>query len=278
MVETTDRASNTRQASRDARRALHARDRILGIVAHDLRNPLNTIIMSAGLMKDLHLSDEQQQHQIEVILSSGRRMNRLIQDLLDVARIEGEQLNLRPKLQTPGELVGEAVDLNVARAATRSIDLFVGRCDPHGRISADRDRLLQVLSNLIDNAIKFSPEGCRVEVRAEAVESAIRFSVIDNGAGIPADDIAHLFDSFWQGTRKSIEGAGLGLAIARGIVEAHGGDIGVDSTRGCINASVGWTSDPGYRVRRCGQHGRVVGCWRARVVPRRGPGPLCREG
>jgi signal transduction histidine kinase len=232
MAETTDRASTTRKGNRDAMRALQARDRILGIVAHDLRNPLNTIIMSAGLMKEVHLSEEQQRHQIEVILSSGRRMNRLIQDLLDVARIEGQQLNLRPELQTPSELVHEAVELNVARAADRSIDLRVGPCDRHVRISADRDRLLQVLSNLIDNAVKFSPEGYTVEVRAEATESAMRFSVIDNGAGIPADDITHLFDSFWQGTRTSIEGAGLGLAIARGIVEAHGGVIGVDSTPG----------------------------------------------
>jgi signal transduction histidine kinase len=232
MAETTDRASTARQANRDAMRALQARDRILGIVAHDLRNPLNTIIMSAGLMKDVHLSKEQQRHQIEVILSSGSRMNRLIQDLLDVARVEGEQLKLRPELQAPSELVREAVELNVARAATRSIDLRIGPCDRHVQISADRDRLLQVLSNLIDNAVKFSPEGCTVEVRAETMEPAMRFSVIDTGAGIPADDIAHLFESFWQGTRKSIEGAGLGLAISRGIVEAHGGEIGVDSTPG----------------------------------------------
>ncbi len=231
MAETTGRAS-ARKANRDAMRALQARDRILGIVAHDLRNPLNTIVMSAGLMKDLHLSEEQQRHQIEVILSSGRRMNRLIQDLLDVARVEGEQLNLKLELQMPSQLVREAVELNVVRAAARSIDLRVGPCDRHVRISADGDRLLQVLSNLIDNAVKFSPEGGTVEVRAEAMESAMRFSVIDNGAGIPADDIAHVFDSFWQGTRSSIEGAGLGLAIARGLVEAHGGVIGVHSTLG----------------------------------------------
>ncbi|MEX1183180.1 MAG: HAMP domain-containing sensor histidine kinase [Gemmatimonadota bacterium] len=232
MAETTDRSSTHRKANRDARRALQARDRILGTVAHDLRNPLNTIIMSAGLLKDLHLSEEQQRHQIEVILSSGRHMNRLIQDLLDVARVEGEHLKLNRELQAPSQLVREAVALNEARAAARSIDLRVGPCDRGVRISADRDRLLQVLSNLIDNAVKFSPEGCTVEVRAEAMESAMRFSVIDTGAGIPADDIAHLFESFWQGTRTSIEGAGLGLAIARGIVEAHGGDIGVDSTPG----------------------------------------------
>lgn len=220
------------QQYREARRALKERDKILGIVAHDLRNPLSTILMSAELLRDVPLTEEQRMHQIDVVLSSGRRMKRLIQDLLDVARVENEQLPLDLDVQRPHELVRDAVALNITRAAGRSLDLRVGDCDTTACIRADRDRLLQVLCNLIENAIKYTPEGGTIDVCAMPIDSGVSFTVRDSGPGIPEADLGRVFDTFWQKNRPSIEGAGLGLAIARGIVEAHGGTIGVESTVG----------------------------------------------
>lgn len=217
---------------RDAREALMGRERILGVVAHDLRSPLTTIVMSAELLRDLPLSEEQRAQQLEVIINSGRRMNRLIQDLLDVARIESDRLQLERSSQEPESLVRDAVELNAVRAAAKSLRLEHGAAVGTHLVCADRHRLLQVLSNLIDNAIKFTPEGGRIMVSVDEVDGQVRFSVEDTGPGIPADAIPHLFRSFWQAPMASLDGAGLGLAIARGIVEAHGGVIWAESAPG----------------------------------------------
>jgi signal transduction histidine kinase len=217
---------------REAQQALRARDRVLGIVAHDLRNPLNTINMSAALLLDPAFSEVQRTRQAQMIQRSVKRMDRLIQDLLDIARIEADRLNLNREIQDPRDLVEEAVELHASLAAARALVL---RCDWGQEvlaISVDRDRLLQVLSNLIGNAIKFTPEGGNIEVRAEQTDEGVRFSVRDTGPGIPAEDLPRLFQPFWQAKRGSVDGAGLGLMIARGIVEAHGGTIGAESAPG----------------------------------------------
>lgn len=217
---------------RDAQRALEARDRILRIVAHDLRNPLNVIGMSAELLLEQPLPEERRAQQLEVIRRSARRMNRLIQDLLDVARLEANRLLLQRTLEHPEELAREAVELSAVVATAKGVALRWTADLGLPRISADRDRLLQVLSNLIDNAVKFTPEGGRIEVRVERAEDAVRYAVADTGAGIPAAELPHLFEPFWQARRQSVEGAGLGLTIARGIVEAHGGRIWAESAPG----------------------------------------------
>lgn len=217
---------------RDLQRALRERDRVLGVVAHDLRNPLNVIAMSAELLRDLPLSEDRRARQLEVILDSTTRMDRLIQDLLDVARMEGGRLQLRRQSHDPELLVREAVDLNAARAADKSLRLDVTSTGAAPPVWADRDRILRVLSNLIDNAVKFTPEGGHVEVRVKAVEQGTRFAVADTGPGIASDELPHLFQPFWQAQGGSEEGAGLGLAIARGIVEAHGGSIWAESVPG----------------------------------------------
>ena len=217
---------------REAQRALDARDRVLGIVAHDLRNPLNVISMSAELLLDESFSPSQRVQQAQMILRSAKGMNRLIQDLLDVARIEADQLILHREAQAPRRLALEAIELNVALAVARDLTL---RLEPSAHlplVSADHDRILQVLANLIGNAIKFTPKGGRIDVRLEKVDGAVRFAVADTGPGIPPADLPHVFQSFWQARRASVEGAGLGLMIARGIVEAHGGRIWVESEPG----------------------------------------------
>jgi signal transduction histidine kinase len=222
---------NARQY-RGASEAVAARDRILGIVAHDLRNPLNTIVMAAELIRYVELPAEKRDHQIDVILSSARRMNRLIQDLLTIATIEADRMPLQRELLSPSALAHEAVEIAAQSAASRSVGLRAVAAGELPLISADPDRLLQVLSNLINNAIRFTPEGGEVVARVESTRSDVQFAVADNGCGISSEDLPFIFDSFWRRRGQTVEGAGLGLAIAKAIVEAHGGSIGVDSVVG----------------------------------------------
>jgi signal transduction histidine kinase len=217
---------------REATRALSARDRVLGIVAHDLRNPLNVISMSAELLLDPSFSETQRADQVQMILRSAKRMDRLIQDLLDVARIEADRLFLQRTSLDAGRVGREAVELNSSLAAVKSHELRLDVEPGVPLISGDRDRLLQVLSNLIGNAIKFTPAGGAIQIRVEQAPEGVRFGVADTGPGIPADDLGRLFQPFWQAQRGSLDGAGLGLMIARGIVEAHGGTIWAESEEG----------------------------------------------
>ncbi len=222
---------NARQFG-EAQRALQARDRVLGVVAHDLRNPLNTIVTSTELLLQLPLSEDQRAHQLQVIMRSAMRMDRLIQDLLDVARLEADRLVLEREALVPCALAREAVEQSGPRAAARHQSLTVAPCHGVPMISADRHRILQVLYNLLENAIKFTPEGGAIEVSAVALGDHVCYTVADTGPGVPAEDLPHLFRSFWQGKVHRAEGTGLGLAIARGIVEAHGGRIWVENRPG----------------------------------------------
>ena len=217
---------------RAAQQALQARDRVLGVVAHDLRNPLNNIIMAADLIGNVPLSPEQLASRVQMILNAAQRMNRLIQDLLDVARLEAGRLVLELTDNDPVSLANEAVELSAARAAAKSLHLSIESVPDLPRISIDRDRILRVFTNIIDNAIRFTPDGGSIVIGVAMRGDAICFSVADTGPGIAADDAVHLFEPFWQ-LHGSSEGAGLGLTIARGIIEAHGGEISVDSTPGC---------------------------------------------
>lgn len=223
-----DNARLYHQAQRD----LLARDRVLGIVAHDLRNPLNAIVMSTEILLDTSFPEALRFQQARMILRSAKRMDALIQDLLDVARIEADRLNLNREICDPGEIGEEAVEMNAALAQSRNLSLRYEAGRSVRAVPVDRDRILRVLSNLIDNAIKFTPEGGQVRVRVEEVDEELRFAVSDTGMGISQDDLLHIFESFWQSRRRSQIGAGLGLMIARGIVEAHGGRIWAKSRPG----------------------------------------------
>ena len=220
----------------DAQQAARIRDEVLRIVAHDLRNPLNTILLSAGVLGELLAADAKERRtenqQIETIRRSVQRADRLIQDLLDVARVEAGTLAVQTAPLPAAALAHEAVELHRSLADKKGIRLEAVLPTELPTVAADHDRILQVFSNLIDNAIKFTPEGGRVTVRAERGEHEVIFSVSDTGPGIPQEQLAHLFEPFWQAKRARRAGAGLGLAIARGIVEAHGGWIGVESEVG----------------------------------------------
>jgi signal transduction histidine kinase len=216
----------------DARAALLARDRVLGIVAHDLRNPLNTITMSVQLLLNGVVPEAARERQLSVILRSAEWMNRLIQDLLDVTRIEANQLAIERTVEEPASIVAEAAEMNASVAGAKGITLTWTHGEALPVISCDRDRLLQVLTNLIGNGIKFTAVGGRIELSVERVGERVRFAVMDTGVGIRADDLPKLFQPFWQAHRDRLDGAGLGLTIARGIVEAHGGAIWAESAEG----------------------------------------------
>jgi signal transduction histidine kinase len=157
--------------------------------------------------------------------------DRLIHDLLDVARMQSGKLTLDAQATDPRALVHESVELQKPMANQRRIRLEPVTTEDLPPVEADRHRLQQVLGNLLANAIKFSPEGSTVSVIADLQKDSVRFSVKDEGPGIAPQEMPHLFDPFWQ-ARKGAGGAGLGLAICKGIVKAHGGQIWVDSKPG----------------------------------------------
>jgi PAS domain S-box-containing protein len=219
---------------REAQDASRIRDEVLSIVSHDLRNPLNTILMATGFLLEMAPQPERRTSikQLEIIRRQAHQMARMISDLLDVARLEAGHLRVEEVRENPVSLVREACEAARPSAQAKGLEFHVDWPDELPHICADRQRLLQVLANLLGNAIKFTPEGGRVELRAEQAGDAVRFQVIDDGPGIPQEEQRNLFQRFFQGSHARGAGAGLGLSIARGIVDAHGGRIGVRSEPG----------------------------------------------
>ena len=220
-----------------AQLATQARNDLLAIVSHDLRNPLHTIQMAASFL--LELADEPNpavpvKSQLQAIHRSARRGNALIQDLLDASRIEAGRLAVDTAPTDAASLIDDTIAEMTPIATEASIQLAREWDGPAVRVAADRERAGQLFANLIGNAIKFTPAGGRVVVSGglDPSDGDVRFSVSDNGPGIPEDQVPHLFDRFWQAKRASRAGAGLGLFIARGIVEAHGGRMWVESSVG----------------------------------------------
>lgn len=229
MERQVDRA-NARAA--EAQAASAAREEVLRIVAHDLRNPLGTILMAADLLGELSMTEESRSKQAAIVKRTGARMNRLIQDLLNVARMDTGRLTVEVREVDPAVLIANALELMQPLAQEASLALVADLVNSLPRVSADVERIGQVFSNLIGNAIKFTPSGGTITLRADVVDARVWFSVTDTGPGIPPEQLEQVFGQFWQGRTTDSRGIGLGLTIARGIVEAHGGTIGVDSEVG----------------------------------------------
>jgi len=220
----------------EARSAVRARDEMLAIVSHDLRNPLNTVRMGATLLLEREDRRAGNTQALQMIERAVGRMDRLIEDLLDVSRLERGTMTLRRSEIDPAKVVEEACHLLGRTAEEKSITLEREMHDELPPLYADPERMLQVLTNLLGNAIKFTPEGGRITLLAEHENTRIRMTVSDTGQGIAPDELPHLFDRFWQGSRSGTASAGLGLAISKGIVEAHGGRIWVESRQGAGSA------------------------------------------
>lgn len=220
---------------RDARAATNARDEMLAIVSHDLRNPLHTIGMSAQLMLEA-LPDAQSpsplRRQAGVIRRSAQRANRLIADLLDVRRIETGRLAVERAAVDVRVLLDDIDEMFGAEAAERHVTLAREMPGEMVNVFADRERILQLFTNLVGNALKFTPAGGSVTVSAAPTESGVRFRVRDTGPGIPPEQLPYLFDRYWQARRNDRRGVGLGLAIAKGIAEVHGSTLDASSEVG----------------------------------------------
>jgi signal transduction histidine kinase len=216
----------------EAQKIIDAREEILRIVAHDLRNPLNTISMATTMLIEDPVPEQARVSSLRIIQRSGERMNRLIQDLLSVTTIEAGRLSIAPQKMSVPELLREASETLGPLAKEKGITLTVNGADDLPAVRGDHARVLQVIGNLVGNAVKFTPAGGTITLSAIRADGRVQCSVADTGPGIPAAQIPRLFGKFWQAKRGDGRGVGLGLAIARGIVEAHGGTIEVQSELG----------------------------------------------
>ena len=215
-----------------AQRAKVARDEVLGAVSHDLRNPLAAITMCARVLND-DLQAANREELVAAIIESADMMNRMIQDLLDVATIESGHFRVDPSPQRLDALLERVLEMTSSAASVRRVEVRGDLPSALPDVLVDPTRLIQVLANLVDNAVKFTEAGGSVAVSAVSRNGSVEVAVRDTGIGIPADHIPHIFDRHWHSRRSGrTAGTGLGLAIAKGIVEAHGGRIRVDSTEG----------------------------------------------
>ncbi len=233
--ELADRAAlavDNARLYQESQQASRARDDLMAIVSHDLRSPLNAVLAGASLLLDVPLSQEKRERQYASIKRSAERMERLTRDLLDITRIESGHLKVEPRSEDVRSLVAEALEAATFAAGRTGVFLSAEVPDNLPPARADHARVLQVLDNLLSNAIRHTPEGGRVTAAVDSLRDTLRFRVSDTGGGIPDELRDHVFDRYWQGEHADHGGAGLGLPIAKGIVDAHGGRIWLQTTPG----------------------------------------------
>ena len=208
------------------------RDEVVSIVSHDLRNPLGVVAGAADTLIELPLDREERERQATIIARSASRMSRLIEDLLDVSRIEAGAFVVRPSAEEAISVLEEVRDMFEVHAEEAQVTLTVGPvCDVPVRM--DHDRVVQALANLVDNALRFTPEGGVVTLSGEVLDQErVSLSVSDTGVGLTQDALDNLFSRFWQAEGDKKGRAGLGLAIVKGVIEAHGGEVQVESDPG----------------------------------------------
>ena len=233
LSEDLNRTNQSLVEARDAaEKASREREEMLAIVAHDLRNPLNVVMIARGLLAETEGSAERRDQLLGLIRRSTQRMNRLIEDLLEVVRQESGKMTLVLEEESAASILEQAVEMCQAGAMEHNISLEAHEVPADLAVIADDERIMQVMSNLVGNALKFVPSGGSVVLECQRKGNEAVFAVIDSGPGIAVEDLDRLFEKFWQRGRGDNRGVGLGLAIARGIVEAHGGRIWAESTVG----------------------------------------------
>jgi signal transduction histidine kinase len=236
---THDLARRTALALDNARLFRHAeaaaswREQVLAIVSHDLRNPLNVISIATGALLRGWPADAErmaERGQLALIAQQAERMRGLVADLLDLGRVESRTFSVETRPIAVGVLLKAALESHRPLAEQKGIALTVSRFSACC-VEADEQRVYQVFSNLIGNALAYTPPGGCITLAAQADGAEVRLSVADTGPGIAQADLPRVFDRFWQG-KNSRGGAGLGLSISRAIVEAHGGRIWAESRPG----------------------------------------------
>ena len=233
--------------------AIKARDDMMGIVSHDLRNPANAVKMLARSISEGQGSDalpDDVRERVGVIQQAAEQIDALIQDLLDITRLEAGRLVVTPREVELATLVTRSVEALRPLADAGGVTLSMNLPSTPAALRVDPDRVMQLLSNVVGNAVKFTPAGGSVAVSATVDPVAAEITVRDSGEGIPAAQLSRVFDRFYQASltsRAPRHGAGLGLPIARGIVEAHGGRIWIESTQG-VGTTVHFTLPRGAPV------------------------------
>ena len=235
VAQRTALGADNARLYQQARQASRARDDTLAAISHDLRNGLNTVLTAVGLLlRSLPPDTEgrRDRRHVEAIRRAAERMNRVIGDLLDVASIESGRLFVEPRREAVRSIILDAVRACREQLQDRTLHIEETVTAEPLAAMCDRERVLQVLGNLIGNAIKFTPDGGAVQVSAEPFDDEVLFTVRDTGVGVSPKQLPHVFDRFWQATPKARLGSGLGLTIAKGVVEALGGRIWVESRPG----------------------------------------------
>jgi signal transduction histidine kinase len=210
----------------------HAREEVLGVVAHDLRNPLNLIGTTTQFLIEEDLDRPRRSAMLQRCLRAVRQMNRLIADLLDTVRLQAGRLSLNIEDVLIVDVAQQSEDTFRPLADAQRIDFRAERPNDRTAVRGDPLRLSQVLGNLIGNALKFTPAGGTVTLRIQREHQHVVFRVEDTGQGIAPDQVGRVFEDFWQARKGDGRGIGLGLAIAKALVEAQGGTIAVDSALG----------------------------------------------
>ncbi|HXH75241.1 MAG TPA: hybrid sensor histidine kinase/response regulator [Bacteriovoracaceae bacterium] len=235
LVATVRSLLRTRHAEKIALKATLAREETLAIVSHDLRNPLAAILLQVSLLSKqiaTGSSDNNIPDKLAKITNSCNRMNRLIGDLLDVSNIEGGQFKLNKSLHSLNDILnevwvsfedqGKQVDVSIVREFASKIISF----------EVDKDRIIQVLGNIISNSLKFTPKMGKITMWLRETDTDVLIGIEDTGKGIEDESLKHIFDRYWQGHKTRQSGVGLGLSIVKGIVEAHDGKVIVESEIG----------------------------------------------
>jgi signal transduction histidine kinase len=220
-----------REARDAARLALAARDELMGIVAHDLRNPLGAIALKAAWLRR-GADSERTRQQAESIEHVSLRMERLIRTMLDVTTMQASRFSVTPKPCAVEDLLHETMEMFGPLSESKQVRFEQSLKEPGLVIRAEWERVLQVLSNLLGNALKFTPQSGQVTLSVDRDGAMARFAVLDSGPGIPPQNLTSIFERFWKDETPGKKGTGLGLYIAKGIVDAHGGRIWVESEVG----------------------------------------------
>ena len=224
---------NEQSARKEAEIANRLRDEFMATVSHELRTPLNSILGWARLMKGGTLDDTQSKKALVTIIKNSETQNRLIEDLLDVARVISGKLQLDIVEIDSVEVVSNAVETvrPIAEAKHISVNLEIEESDHAHLIKGDRNRLMQIFTNLLTNAIKFSPDGAAISVSISFADGSVTTAIKDNGKGISPEFLPLVFERFRQDTANTSKngGLGLGLAIVRNLVEIHGGSVRAES-------------------------------------------------
>jgi signal transduction histidine kinase/ActR/RegA family two-component response regulator len=219
---------NEAGARAQAEQASRAKDEFLGTVSHELRNPLNSVLMWARALQGGESKPDRMKRGLEAIERGARAQAEMIEDLIDTARIESGKLRLDVRPIDLAPLIEAAIETVLPAAENKQIRIQAVLDPNTGRVAGDAQRLQQVFWNLLSNAVKFTPKDGRIQVHLERINSHVEVSVSDTGRGIDADELPRIFERFWQAdsaTRREYRGLGLGLSIARHILELHGGSI-----------------------------------------------------